>query len=365
MNLTNTDLSLRRAWHTLCRSEEVTATPRAFSLLGHRWVAYRTSAGAPLVFLDRCSHRFSPLSMGQCEGDAPRCVYHGWVFDEDGRCVEIPALGDGATLPSRAQLSVYESHSMFFVAPEESLTPRPRISAAEDALFLRGDLDVIETRAGAALLADNFLDMAHFPFIHAGTFGADEAREVPHYSVTRDGYGFEATYEHDFAHREDPGVAAGIRPLVQRRRLTYRYVAPFHLELAIDFLDAGGTNVIGFFLAPIDDQRVRIYSSLWRNDLEGSVERMREAIDFEVAVIEENLALQSRMEVLSMPLDITTEVHTRGQDDRRTTSRPRRFGSRGELSGRRFALTAGQSYCGRDGARERKIRRRAVRTEAG
>ncbi len=102
----------------------------------------------------------------------------------------------------------------------------------------------------------------------------------------------------------------GIRPLVRRRRLTYLYVAPFHLVLAIGVLDAGGTNVMGFCLTPIDDERVRIYASLWRNDLEGSVEPWREAIDFEAAVIEEDLALQSRMEVLSMSLDITTGVHT-------------------------------------------------------
>jgi vanillate O-demethylase monooxygenase subunit len=229
--------------------------------------------------------------------------------------VEIPALGDGATLPPRAALAgpaaVLESHSMVFVAPEDPLTPTPFLAAASDPSFMRGDLEVIETRASAALLADNFLDMAHFPFIHAGTFGADEAREVPNYHVTRDGYRFEAAYEHDFAHREDPGVAAGIRPLIQRRRLTYRYIAPFHLELAIDFLDAGGTNVIGFFLAPVDDETVRIYSSLWRNDLEGSDARMKEAVDFEVAVIEEDLWLQSRMPDLSMPLDVTAEVHTR------------------------------------------------------
>ena len=142
--------------------------------------------------------------------------------------------------------------------------------------------------ASAGLLADNFLDMAHFPFIHAQTFGAGEAREVPKYTVTRNGLQFEASYEHEFSNREDPGVAAGLRPLLQRRRLTYRYTAPFHLELAIEFLDAGGTNVIGFFLTPLDDERVRIYSSLWRNDLDGSQERMAEAIDFEVAVVNED-----------------------------------------------------------------------------
>ena len=171
------------------------------------------------------------------------------------------------------------------------------------------------------MLADNFLDVAHFPFVHRGTFGADEAREVPHYDVARDGFGFSATFEHELANREDPGVAAGDRPLVQRRRLTYRYRAPFHLELEIEFLDAGGVNVIGFFLVPEDDEMVRIYSTLWRNDLGGSAERMREAVDFEVAVIEEDLRIQSRYERLEMPLDVTAEVHTRAD---RTTLEFRR-----------------------------------------
>ena len=314
-SLTNTTPALRRAWHALCRADDVTRTPRSFVLLGERYVVYRSSEDRVVVFYDRCPHRFAPLSMGTCEGATLRCAYHGWVFDESGRCVEIPALGEDATVPPRAQLAgpaaVLESHSMIFVAPETPLTPTPTLAAASDPSFMRGDLAVIETRASAALLADNFLDMAHFPFIHAGTFGADEAREVPNYHVARDGYSFEAAYEHDFAHREDPGVAAGIRPLVQRRRLTYRYIAPFHLELAIDFLDAGGTNVIGFFLAPADDETVRIYSSLWRNDLDGSEARMKDAVDFEVAVIEEDLWLQSAMPTLAMPLDVTAEVHTR------------------------------------------------------
>ena len=85
----------------------------------------------------------------------------------------------------------------------------------------------------------------------------------------------------------------------------------FHLELAIEFLDSGGTNVIGFFLTPVDDETVRIYSSLWRDDLGGSEQRMRDAIDFEVAVVNEDLELQSQFEVLALPLDITAEIHTR------------------------------------------------------
>jgi vanillate O-demethylase monooxygenase subunit len=313
--LRNLSPELRRAWHPLCRSDEATSSPRSFRLLGENFVVYRSPNGEVRVFFDRCPHRLAPLSLGSCEGDNLRCVYHGWVFDANGVCIEIPALGDGATLPARARLDgpsgVIESHGMIFVAPEQPLTPVPTIAAAYDPNFQRGDLPVLVTRGNAGLLADNFLDMAHFPFVHVGTFGAGEAREVPNYAVTRDGYTFAAAYEHEFANREDPGVEAGLRPLLQRRRLTYRYTAPFHLELAIEFLDAGGTNVIGFFLAPVDDEHVRIYSSLWRDDLDGSTERMKEAVDFELAVVDEDLALQSRFENLELPLDITREVHTR------------------------------------------------------
>jgi vanillate O-demethylase monooxygenase subunit len=158
-------------------------------------------------------------------------------------------------------------------------------------------------------LADNFLDMAHFPFVHTGTFGDAQALTVPAYEVEREGFGFTAHYEHDFANREDPGVAMGERPLIQRRLLTYRYHAPFHLELAIEFLDAGGTNVIGFFLTPEDDETVRIYSALWRNDTHGNRDAMQDAVDFELAVVEEDLALQTKYERLVLPLDITRELH--------------------------------------------------------
>jgi vanillate O-demethylase monooxygenase subunit len=313
--LRNDEPALRRAWHPLCRSDEVTSTPSSHRLLATSYVAYRDSNGAVRVFEDRCPHRLAPLSLGRCEADHLRCGYHGWRFNSVGACVEIPALGESATIPSRAQLvapaQICESHTMVFIAPEEPLTPVPVLSVSEADGFLRGDLPAMTTRGSAGLLADNFLDMAHFAFVHAGTFGADEEREVPAYRVERDGYNFSATYEHLFANREDPGVTEGKRPLVQTRRLTYRYRAPFHLELAIDFLDAGGTNVIGFFLVPRSAEEVTIYSSLWRNDLDGSEQRMKEAVVFEVAVVEEDLALQSRYERLELPLDLTSELHTR------------------------------------------------------
>jgi vanillate O-demethylase monooxygenase subunit len=204
-----------------------------------------------------------------------------------------------------------ESHGIIFLAPETPLAPLGRISEADDPSFLAGELPTLNARASAGLLADNFLDVAHFPFVHAGTFGAGEAAEVPHYEVGRDGWAFTMTYEHAFANREDPAVAAGGRALVQTRRLTYRLDVPFHLQLRIDFVEAGGTNVVGFFIQPETADTCRLFTTLWRNDLGDDHARMAEAIDFEVDILREDLAIQEAYHDLVLPLSSTDEVHTR------------------------------------------------------
>jgi len=322
--LSNVDPVLRRCWHPIARPDEVIEQPKRFFLLGQPWVLYR-SDGEIVAFHDRCPHRRAPLSLGQCQEGVLQCAYHGWCFDASGACVEIPSLGPGATLPPAAHLTspagLTEAHGMVFLAPEDPITPLGCISEAADPSFLVGELPTLSTRGSAGLLADNFLDVAHFPYVHAGTFGADEAAEVPQYAVARDGWSFTMSYEHSFSNREDPGVAAGLRPLVQRRRLTYRLCAPFHLSLRIDFLDAGGTNVIGFFIQPETEETCRLFTTLWRDDLPGDAARMAEAVDFEVAVLREDLLVQQSYQELVLPLVPQAEVHTRAD---RTTLELRR-----------------------------------------
>lgn len=322
--LSNIDPALAHCWHPVARSSEVTDTPRRAILLGQPWVLFRTTDGVS-AFADRCPHRRAPLSLGSCEGDTLRCAYHGWRFDASGRCVEIPALGPDATVPSRATLvgpvGLEERHGMVFLAPASPVAPLGSIPEAADPSFEVGELIPTQARASVGLLADNFLDMAHFPFVHRGTFGADEAVEVPQYSVVRDGWSFTTSYEHSFANREDPGVAAGLRPLVQRRRLTYRLDAPFHLSLRIEFLDAGGTLVVGFFLQPETEDRCRLYTTIWRDDLGGDGNRMAEAVAFEQAVLDEDLLVQQSYDKLVLPLSPSAEVHTRAD---RTTVELRR-----------------------------------------
>jgi phenylpropionate dioxygenase-like ring-hydroxylating dioxygenase large terminal subunit len=322
--LSNVDPALRRCWHPVARPAEVTEQPGKFLLLGEPWVLYRAD-GRIVAFADRCPHRHTPLSIGHCEAGVVQCAYHGWRFDASGACVEIPALGAGATLPPAARLSppagLVEAHGIVFLAPEEPIAPLGAIAESTDPSFTAGELPTLPTRGSAGLLADNFLDVAHFPFVHAGTFGAEEASEVPQYAVARDGWGFTMSYEHSFSNREDRGVAAGLRPLVQHRRLTYRLDAPFHLSLRIEFIEAGGTNVIGFFIQPETADTCRLFTTLWRDDLSGDASRLAEAVDFEVAVLREDLVIQEAFHELALPLTAAAEVHTRAD---RTTLELRR-----------------------------------------
>jgi len=317
--LSNTHPALRHCWHPVARSAEIGNEPSRVELLGEPYVVFRTEHEL-VAFADRCPHRLAPLSLGRREAGILRCAYHGWCFDESGRCVDIPALGPGATLPPAARLQapagVTERLGMVFIAPAAPLVELPCIPEADEDGFEMLELEPTEARAGAGLMADNFLDFAHFPFVHAGTFGTDESKTLDPYDVERDGWGFRVVYEHPFANREDPGVKTGVRPLVQTRRMTYRYQAPFFLSLRLEFLEAQGHNVIGFFIQPQSEERCRLYTTLWRDDLGGDAAARAGAMAFEQEVLAEDLVVQSRYDNLSLPLSLRAEVHTRA--DRNT-----------------------------------------------
>ena len=316
--LANADAVLRRAWHPVARGNEVTTAPLRTRLLGDDWVVVRLpeppGATTLAAFLDRCPHRFAPLSAGTVDGSMLRCGYHGWCFDASGTCREIPALGDAEHIPPRAVATVpaglAERHGMVFLAPDPPLTELLDIPEADDASFVHGTLEPITARVGAGLMIDNFLDMAHFPFVHAATIGTAESATFE-LAVERQDLGMRVHSRHPFPNREDPGVAAGIRPLLQERVLEYRYRAPFSICLRIDYVEAGGTNVLDFYVQPEDDETCRIYTTVHRNDLGGDEARLAECIAFERKIVDEDLALQERYRDRRLPLDVTAEVHVK------------------------------------------------------
>jgi len=303
--LTNTDLALRHGWHPVALVSELGDEPLGVRLLGEPWVIARLN-GVVTAFEDRCPHRLAPLSAGRVDGETLVCPYHGWRFAAGGDCVAVPALGPGVPAPRRARATaawgVTERHGLVWLAPDEPFSEIMNLPEETDDAFGSVWLVPARTTAAAGLLADNFLDTAHFPFVHAGTIGAGEDMIVPPYRVDADGDGFCVTMEQEVANPEDPGVAAGIRPLIQRRVSTYVYRPPFMLRLRLEYPEAGITSTIHFCLQPEDDDATRVYTRLLRDDLGGDEARMAEVARFEQAILDEDLALQEKFTIDGLPL---------------------------------------------------------------
>ena len=84
---------MRRFWIPALLSEELPerdAPPRRIRVLGEDLLAFRVSDGRVGIVEPHCPHRGAGLYFGRNEDCGLRCVYHGWKFDVDGNCVDLP-----------------------------------------------------------------------------------------------------------------------------------------------------------------------------------------------------------------------------------------------------------------------------------
>ena len=86
--------ALRDFWYVTCLSTELNENrPLSRTLFGVRLVLFRDTHGQPVALRDRCLHRQACLSGGTVRAGNIRCPYHGWAYDPQGNCVDIPSLG--------------------------------------------------------------------------------------------------------------------------------------------------------------------------------------------------------------------------------------------------------------------------------
>ena len=82
---------LRRYWHPIGGASEFDSKPvKAVRLLCEDLTLYKDLSGTFGLVDRQCSHRRADLSYGYVETKGLRCNYHGWCFDETGRCIEQP-----------------------------------------------------------------------------------------------------------------------------------------------------------------------------------------------------------------------------------------------------------------------------------
>jgi 5,5'-dehydrodivanillate O-demethylase len=82
---------MRRYWHPIAASGELDERPtKSVRLLGEDLVLYKDRSGTMGLIEALCPHRRVDLSYGIPEENGLRCMYHGWMFDETGQCIEQP-----------------------------------------------------------------------------------------------------------------------------------------------------------------------------------------------------------------------------------------------------------------------------------
>lgn len=83
---------LRQYWVPALLSEEVAepdCAPVRLRLLGENLVGFRTTSGKVVIIQDACPHRGASFFFGRNEEEGIRCVYHGWKFSPEGRCLDM------------------------------------------------------------------------------------------------------------------------------------------------------------------------------------------------------------------------------------------------------------------------------------
>ena len=162
---------LRRYWQPVALLEEL-AGPRplkAVRVLGQDLVLFRDPDGR-LGLLDRdCPHRGADLAFGRLEDGGLRCLFHGWLFDTQGKCLETPAEPVESRICSRVRQRAYpvqERGGMVFAYLGEG--PPPALPALD--CFVAPDSHVF---AFKGYLDCNWLqavevgvDPAHASFLH-------------------------------------------------------------------------------------------------------------------------------------------------------------------------------------------------------
>jgi len=173
----------RRYWHPIAASAEMDDCPtKAVRLLGEDLVLYKDRSGTLGLIDRRCPHRRVDLSYGIPEEHGLRCMYHGWMMDETGQCIEQPfeeTVHPDGRFKEKVKLTAYpveELAGMVFayLGPQ----PAPLLPRWEPFQWENGwsDIGTVELPCNWLQCMENSLDPVHLEWLH-GYWGVWQQRQ--------------------------------------------------------------------------------------------------------------------------------------------------------------------------------------------
>ena len=179
---------LRRYWHPVGLASDATARPRKVRILGEDLILFRDGQGRAGLVYPRCCHRGTTLYYGKVEERGIRCCYHGWLFDVEGHCLDMPVEPEGGGNFRRKVRQpwypVEERYGLIFayLGPPERKPLLPRFDVLEELgedEFVEADYNGIGT-GGAAVAPcnwlqhfENVMDPLHVPILQRALYEGD------------------------------------------------------------------------------------------------------------------------------------------------------------------------------------------------
>ena len=238
---------MRQFWLAVHRSEDLPAGhAKPLRIMSEDYTLYRGESGKAQVFAYRCPHRGAQLHLGWVEGDAIRCLYHGWKFEPSGQCIEQPAEAPDFARKVKAPSFPTREHMglVFAYFGEGEPPPWPPFPAPpQEGLIHVWNAETVP--CNYLQCYENTADEVHVAFVHRpGGSHAKLAVELPVVSAEETDWGM---------------LRYGRRGSEARHTLHYmpnvtRVVVP---PLA-GFDGVGGWQEIYFSFTPVDDE-----SHLW------------------------------------------------------------------------------------------------------
>jgi phenylpropionate dioxygenase-like ring-hydroxylating dioxygenase large terminal subunit len=298
-------------WHPVALASDVAEAPLGVRLLDQAVVLWCDSARHIHAWADRCPHRGAQLSLGRVCNDRLECPYHGWQFNEQAQCVQVPALPQFVPPATHAvqRFSACERYGLVWVCllPDAETALIPHFAAETDAQLRKLNCGPYDVATSAPRIVENFLDMAHFGFVHEGWLGMREATAIDDYAVEATPGGLRATQCKAWQPQSNVHSTAPAQV-----EYTYEVVAPYTAVLT-KVPDAASVAVQGFresialFICPLTPETSRVWFRLAMADFDSPNTKLQ---DFQHTIFMQDKPVLESQTPKRLPLDLRAELHT-------------------------------------------------------
>jgi vanillate O-demethylase monooxygenase subunit len=184
--------SLRHFWHPVMYADELGDGPAQATLCEVQLAIVRLD-GEVSAFNDLCPHRGTALSLGSVvDGESCqelRCAYHGWQYDDGGRCTTIPQRPDLVdNLRVRVQtFPTVERYGLIWVCLlQDPMFPMAEFPQYDDPRFQHHHMKMPDWNCTSPRRVENYVDLGHFAILHDGFLGQVNHPEIPRHDVWRE-----------------------------------------------------------------------------------------------------------------------------------------------------------------------------------